>query len=109
MTEPLKVWGAPEGWDAFLLAQRRREYAGPVVHVARDDARITLLEGRKSGPGCRRGGASRAGLRWLFEHTAHTHFTDVDADGAFLDLFDESARHSRARARAGLRRCVAAL
>ena len=43
MTEPLKVWGAPEGWDAFLLAQRRREYAGPVVHVTRDDSRMARL------------------------------------------------------------------
>jgi len=40
MTTPLTVWGAPEGWDAFLLAQRRREYAGPILHVARDDARM---------------------------------------------------------------------
>ena len=43
MTEPLKVWGAPEGWDAFLLAQRRREYGGPIVHVARDDSRMARL------------------------------------------------------------------
>jgi transcription-repair coupling factor (superfamily II helicase) len=43
MTEPLKVWGAPEGWDAFLLAQRRREYSGPLVHVARDDSRMARL------------------------------------------------------------------
>ncbi|MEI7713073.1 MAG: CarD family transcriptional regulator, partial [Rhodospirillales bacterium] len=43
MTEALKVWGAPEGWDAFLLAQRRREYAGPIVHVARDDSRMARL------------------------------------------------------------------
>jgi transcription-repair coupling factor (superfamily II helicase) len=43
MTEPLKVWGAPEGWDAFLLAQRRREYSGPIVHVARDDSRMARL------------------------------------------------------------------
>ena len=43
MTEPLKVWGAPEGWDAFLLAQRRREHTGAVLHVARDDARMARL------------------------------------------------------------------
>ena len=43
MTQALKVWGAPEGWDAFLLAQRRREYAGPIVHVARDDSRMARL------------------------------------------------------------------
>src|SRR3954469_677149 len=43
MTEPIKVWGTPEGWDAFLLAQRRREHAGCVLHVARDDARMARL------------------------------------------------------------------
>ena len=40
---PLQVWGAPEGWDAFLLAQRRREFAGPILHVTRDDARMARL------------------------------------------------------------------
>jgi transcription-repair coupling factor (superfamily II helicase) len=43
MSEPIRVWGAPEGWDAFLLARRRREYSGPVVHVTRDDARMARL------------------------------------------------------------------
>ena len=43
MTDPIRVWGAPEGWDAFLLAQRRREFAGPIVHVTRDDARMARL------------------------------------------------------------------
>ena len=43
MSDPIRVWGAPEGWDAFLLAQRRREYAGPVLHVTRDDARMARL------------------------------------------------------------------
>jgi transcription-repair coupling factor (superfamily II helicase) len=38
-----QVYGAPEGWDAFLLARRRAEAAGPVVHVARDDARMARL------------------------------------------------------------------
>ncbi|HJS87442.1 MAG TPA: transcription-repair coupling factor, partial [Acetobacteraceae bacterium] len=37
------VYGAPEGWDAFLLAQRRAEFAGPVLHVARDDARMARM------------------------------------------------------------------
>ncbi len=37
------VYGAPEGWDAFLLARRRAEIAGPVLHVARDDARMARL------------------------------------------------------------------
>ncbi|HVZ10083.1 transcription-repair coupling factor [Rhodopila sp.] len=43
MSEPVKVWGAPEGWDAFLLARRRREHAGSVLHVTRDDARMARL------------------------------------------------------------------
>ncbi len=43
MSDPVKVWGAPEGWDAFLLAQRRREHSGPVLHVTRDDARMARL------------------------------------------------------------------
>jgi transcription-repair coupling factor (superfamily II helicase) len=43
MSDPIKVWGAPEGWDAFLLAQRRREHSGSVLHVTRDDARMARL------------------------------------------------------------------
>ena len=43
MSGPIKVWGAPEGWDAFLLAQRRREFAGPIIHVTRDDSRMARL------------------------------------------------------------------
>ncbi|HEY4174570.1 MAG TPA: transcription-repair coupling factor, partial [Rhodopila sp.] len=43
MSDPIKVWGAPEGWDAFLLAQRRREHTGSVLHVTRDDARMARL------------------------------------------------------------------
>ncbi len=43
MSGPIRVWGAPEGWDAFLLAQRQREYSGPVLHVTRDDARMARL------------------------------------------------------------------
>jgi len=43
MTSSATVWGAPEGWDAFLLAQRRREWSGAVLHVARDDARMARL------------------------------------------------------------------
>ncbi|PPQ30429.1 transcription-repair coupling factor [Rhodopila globiformis] len=43
MTDPMRIWGAPEGWDAFLLAKRRREHAGCVLHVARDDARMARL------------------------------------------------------------------
>jgi transcription-repair coupling factor (superfamily II helicase) len=38
------VYGAPEGWDAFLLARRRAEIAGHVVHVTRDDARMARLD-----------------------------------------------------------------
>src|ERR1700748_527539 len=43
MSDPIKVWGAPEGWDAFLLAQRRREHSGSVLHATRDDARMARL------------------------------------------------------------------
>ncbi|MDE2006906.1 MAG: transcription-repair coupling factor [Rhodospirillales bacterium] len=39
----ITAYGAPEGWDAFLLARRRREIAGPMLHVARDDARMARL------------------------------------------------------------------
>jgi dolichol-phosphate mannosyltransferase len=49
---------------------------------ARSDHRITLLKRKKSAPGCRRGSASRAGLQWLLANTAHSFFSDVDADGA---------------------------
>jgi transcription-repair coupling factor (superfamily II helicase) len=38
-----QVWGAPEGWDAVLLARRLREHAGPLLHVARDDARMARM------------------------------------------------------------------
>ncbi len=43
MSEPIKVWGAPEGWDAFLLSRRRREHTGSIVHVCRDDTRMARL------------------------------------------------------------------
>ena len=43
MSAPVPVWGAPEGWDAVLLARRRAEFAGPVLHVTRDDARMARL------------------------------------------------------------------
>ena len=37
------VYGAPEGYDALLLARRRAEHTGAVLHVARDDARLARL------------------------------------------------------------------
>ncbi len=37
------VYGAPEGFDALLLARRRAEHAGPVLHAARDDSRMARL------------------------------------------------------------------
>jgi transcription-repair coupling factor (superfamily II helicase) len=37
------VHGAPEGFDALLLARRRAEVAGPVLHVCRDDARMARM------------------------------------------------------------------
>ena len=39
----LQVWGAPEGWDAALLARRAGEHAGALLHVARDDSRMARL------------------------------------------------------------------
>ena len=37
------VWGTPEGYDGRLLAQRRAEHTGSMLHVARDDARLARL------------------------------------------------------------------
>ncbi len=42
-THGLTVHGAPEGFDALLLARRRAETAAPVLHVARDDARMARM------------------------------------------------------------------
>ncbi|MBS7812820.1 transcription-repair coupling factor [Roseococcus pinisoli] len=39
----LDVYGAPEGYDALLLRQRRVESQEPVIHVCRDDARMARL------------------------------------------------------------------
>jgi hypothetical protein len=39
----LAVHGAPEGFDALLLARRRAETDAPVLHVCRDDARMARL------------------------------------------------------------------
>ncbi len=37
------IYGAPEGFDALLLARRRAEHRGAIVHVARDDSRMARL------------------------------------------------------------------
>ncbi|MEM6620618.1 MAG: transcription-repair coupling factor [Pseudomonadota bacterium] len=37
------IGGAPEGWDAKLLADLVDRAGGPVLHVARDDARATAM------------------------------------------------------------------
>jgi transcription-repair coupling factor (superfamily II helicase) len=37
------VFGAPEGWDAVLLARRVGEHVGPLLHACRDDARMAAL------------------------------------------------------------------
>ncbi len=39
----IHLHGAPEGFDALLLAHRRAEFAGHVVHATRDDARMARL------------------------------------------------------------------
>ncbi len=40
---PAIVWGAPEGWDAVLLGRRAAEHGGALLHIARDDARLSRL------------------------------------------------------------------
>ncbi len=37
------IHGAPEGFDALLLARRRAEHKGAVLHAARDDSRMARL------------------------------------------------------------------
>ena len=37
------VGGAPEGWDANLVADRVAKGAQPVIHIARDDARAAAM------------------------------------------------------------------
>ncbi len=37
------VGGAPEGWDAKLVADRAAEIGRPLIHVARDDARAASM------------------------------------------------------------------
>ena len=43
MAERLTLAGAPEGYDAWLLARARAEYTGPILHVCRDDARMARM------------------------------------------------------------------
>ena len=37
------IYGAPEGFDARLLARRRAEWSGSVLHACRDDSRMARL------------------------------------------------------------------
>ena len=37
------LYGAPEGYDALLLAQRRQEHRGSILHACRDDSRMARL------------------------------------------------------------------
>ena len=37
------AYGTPEGFDALLLARRRTEHTGAVLHVCRDDSRMARL------------------------------------------------------------------
>jgi transcription-repair coupling factor (superfamily II helicase) len=39
----ITVHGAPEGFDALLIARRRAETRTPVLHVCRDDARMARM------------------------------------------------------------------
>ena len=56
------VFGAPEGWDAFLLARRRGEFAGPILHATRDDARMARLAEALAFVAAGGGGAALPGL-----------------------------------------------
>ena len=42
-TRGLTIHGAPEGFDALLLARRRAETDAPIIHVCRDDARTARM------------------------------------------------------------------
>ena len=42
--DTILVHGAPEGFDALLIARRRAETRNPILHVCRDDARMARLE-----------------------------------------------------------------
>ncbi|WP_419728918.1 transcription-repair coupling factor [Lichenicola sp.] len=46
-TTTTTIWGAPEGYDALLLARRQvqfgGEHDGPLLHVARDDTNLARL------------------------------------------------------------------
>jgi transcription-repair coupling factor (superfamily II helicase) len=37
------IHGAPEGYDALLLIRRAAEHGGPLLHVSRDDTRMSRL------------------------------------------------------------------
>jgi transcription-repair coupling factor (superfamily II helicase) len=37
------IHGAPEGFDALLLIRRTAEHTGPLLHIARDDSRLSRL------------------------------------------------------------------
>jgi len=45
MTDPrtITLSGAPEGFDARLLAEETERASGPVIHVARDDRRLAAM------------------------------------------------------------------
>ena len=42
-TRGLEVYGAPEGYDGLLVARRRAEETGGILHVCRDDARMQRM------------------------------------------------------------------
>jgi len=45
-----------------------------------EDSHIQLLNRKKSGPGCQRGGALFTGMLWGLANTAHTVFVEMDGD-----------------------------
>ncbi|GAA3875564.1 transcription-repair coupling factor [Celeribacter arenosi] len=42
-SQHLQMGGAPEGYDAFLIAREAAKSGAPVLHVARDDKRLAAL------------------------------------------------------------------
>ena len=66
-----------------LVDDGSRDRTVPTIEArARQGAPIELIRRAPSGPGCQRGGASRAGLSWLMSHTDHGVLVDLDADGS---------------------------
>ena len=42
-TQHIKMGGAPEGYDAQLVLRELHSHGEPVVHIARDDKRMSAM------------------------------------------------------------------